>query len=133
MIWLVPTAQVDQVWPDVEALLRPVTDLPACRYTLAGVHRALGCGDKQLFVAIEQGTIVAAATTKIMSYDAGDWLCIVLCGGRGFEEWGEEGIEAIEEWARRCDCRGVEIFGRAGWAPALGYERTASLVQKELR
>lgn len=130
MIWLVPTAQVDNVWPDVEGLLRPVIDLPACRCTLSGTIRALQCGGRQLFVAVEHGTIVAAAVTQITSYDVGDWLTVILCGGRGLDEWGDEGKQAIERWAEQCGCQNVEIWGRDGWAKALGYEKTGAMIQK---
>lgn len=136
MIWLVPTEQVAKVWPDAEPWLRPVTDLPACRSTLRGTLDALRSGDKQLFVAIEQGTVVGAITTKVMSYDTGDWLCVVLCGGRGLDEHGEDAFGAIEGWAKQCGCVGVEIIGRDGWAKAFGahgYERTGSMIQKALQ
>ncbi|OQW38095.1 MAG: hypothetical protein A4E20_04795 [Nitrospira sp. SG-bin2] len=130
MIWLVPTDRIVEVWPDAEPILRPVTELPACRCTLKGTFAKLRTGQRQLFVSVEQGTIVAAAVTCITSYDVGDWLTVVLCGGKGLEEWGREGIEAIEDWAEQCGCIGVEMIGRDGWAKALGYERTAAVIQK---
>ncbi len=132
MIWLVPTERVTDVWSEVEALLRPVIALPACRCTLSGTLTALRTGARQLFVAIEQNTIVAACVTCITSYDIGDWLTVILCGGRGLDEWGEEGKAAIEQWAEQCGCRNVEIWGRDGWAKALGYERTGAMMQRVL-
>jgi hypothetical protein len=113
--------------------LRPVIEMPACRCTLHGTHQKLKSGHRQLFVAIEQGTPVAAAVTCITSYDVGDWLTVILCGGRGLEEWGDEGRRAIEDWSQKCGCVGVEIIGRDGWALALGYEKTASMIQRVLQ
>ncbi len=78
MIYRVPTNQVSDIWPEVEGLLRPVIDLPACRCTLAGTYLKLRTGQRQLFVATEQGTIVAAGVTCITSYDTGDWVTIIL-------------------------------------------------------
>lgn len=130
MIWRVPTNQVANIWPDVDGLLRPVIELPACRCTLAQTYLKLRSGHRQLFVATEQGTPVAAAVTCITSYDVGDWLTVILCGGKGFDEWGDDGIKAIEKHANDCGCVGVEIIGRDGWAKAIGYERTAAMMQK---
>lgn len=133
MIYRVPTERVSDIWPEVEGLLRPVIDLPACRCTLAGTYLKLRTGQRQLFVAMEQGTIVAAGVTCITSYDVGDWVTIILCGGKEMDSWAEESIEAVEEFARQCGCMGVEIIGRDGWARVHGYERTASMIQKELQ
>ncbi len=133
MIRYVPTGQVRSVWPEVEGLLRPVVDLPACRCTLQGTYLKLRTGSRHLFVATEQGTIVAAAVTCITSYDAGDWLTVILCGGRELATWGKDGAEAIEDFAKRCGCVGVEVIGRDGWAKALGYKRTAAMLQKDFR
>ncbi len=135
MIRHVPTGQIRAVWPEVEGLLRPVTDLPGCRCTLQGTYLKLRTGQRQLFVVVQEGTIVAAGVTCVTSYDAGDWFTVIMCGGKGFNEWGVDAARTMEAFAKERGCVGVEIIGREGWtkrfAP-LGYERTATMIQKEL-
>jgi hypothetical protein len=131
-IWLVPTSQVAALWPDVAPWLALALEHPAARHTPSGVLAALQSGDMQLFVAHEGNRIIAAATTMHVTYSGGGWMAVLLCGGKGLDEWGPDGIAAIEAWARQCGCVGVEIIGRPGWSMALpSYERVASVVQRK--
>ena len=131
-IWLVPTRLVPAVWDDVAPILRPAVDLSGGRHSLASTFDQLRSGHMQLFVAVQDDAARAAAVTQVLEYPSANWLVVLFCAGKGLPEWGRDGIEAIEDWARRCGCNGVEIIGRAGWAMALGYEKSASIIQKVL-
>lgn len=131
-IWLVPTRLIPAVWDEAASLLAPAIELAAGRHTLASTLDQLRSGHMQLFFAIRNDIPTAAAVTQVLEYPAASWLVVLFCGGKGLPDWGKDGIAAIEDWARRCDCKGVEIIGRAGWAMALGYEKSASIIQKVL-
>lgn len=131
-IWLVPTRLVAAVWDDVAPILKPAIDLAAGRHSIASTFDQLRSGHMQLFLAVSDDKPRAAAITQVLEYPAANWLVVLFCAGKGLPEWGRDGIEAIEDWARRCGCSGVEIVGRAGWAMALGYTKSASIIQKVL-
>jgi len=131
-IWLVPTRLVPAVWDDVAPILKPAVELAAGRHSLETTFDQLRSGHMQLFVAVQDDAAKAAAVTQVLEYPNANWLVVLFCAGKGLPEWGRDGIEAIEDWARRCGCSGVEIVGRAGWAMALGYEKSASIIQKVL-
>lgn len=131
-IWLVPTRLIPAVWDDAAPLLVPAIEQASGRHSLTSTHDQLRSGHMQLFLAVKEDKPVAAAVTQVLEYPAAAWLVVLFCGGKGLPEWGKDGISAIEDWARRCGCSGVEIVGRAGWAMALGYERSATIVQKTL-
>lgn len=131
-IWLVPTRLVPAIWDDVAPILKPAIELAAGRHSLASTFDQLRSGHMQLFLAVAGDKPKAAAVTQVLEYPAANWLVVLFCAGKGLPEWGRDGIEAIEDWARRCGCGGVEIVGRAGWAMALGYEKSASIIQKVL-
>jgi len=131
-IWLVPTRLIPAVWDEAASLLAPAIELAAGRHTLASTLDQLRSGHMQLFFAIRNDIPTAAAVTQVLEYPAASWLVVLFCGGKGLPDWGKDGIAAIEDWARRCDCKGVEIIGRAGWAMALGYEKSASIIQRAL-
>lgn len=131
-IWLVPTRLVAAVWDDVAPILKPAVDLAAGRHSIASTLDQLRSGHMQLFLAVLDDKPRAAAVTQVLEYPAASWLVVLFCAGKGLPDWGRDGIEAIEDWARRCGCSGVEIVGRAGWAMALGYTKSASIIQKVL-
>lgn len=131
-IWLVPTRLIPAVWDDVAPLLKPAVELAAGRHSLASTFDQLRSGHMQLFVAVQDDAARAAAVTQVLEYPSANWLVVLFCAGKGLPDWGRDGIEAIEDWARRCGCSGVEIVGRAGWAMALGYQKSASIIQKVL-
>lgn len=129
-IWLVPTRLIPAVWDDVAAILKPAIELAAGRHSLASTHDQLRTGHMQLFLAVQDDAVKAAAVTQILEYPAASWLAVLFCAGKGLPEWGRDGIAAIEDWAGRCGCIGVEIIGSDDWATALGYEKSAAVIQK---
>jgi hypothetical protein len=129
-VWLVPTRLVPAVWDEAAILLSPAIEMAAGRHSLSSTLDQLRSGHMQLFLAVKDDVPIAAAVTQVLEYPAASWLVVLFCGGKGLPEWGKDGIAAIEDWARRCGCSGVEIVGRAGWAMALGYEKSASIIQK---
>ena len=131
-IWLVPTSLVPAVWDEAAALLSPAVEMAAGRHSLTSTLDQLRSGHMQLFLAVRNDMPIAAAVTQVLEYPEASWLVVLFCGGKGLPEWGKDGIAAIEDWARRCGCSGVEIVGRAGWAMALGYEKSASIIQRVL-
>lgn len=131
-IWLVPTRFVPAVWDEAAVLLTPAVELAAGRHTLSSTFEQLRSGHMQLFLVVRDDVPTAAAVTQVLDYPASSWLVVLFCGGKGLPEWGKDGIASIEDWARKCGCAGVEIIGRAGWAMALGYEKSASIIQKVL-
>jgi hypothetical protein len=131
-IWLVPTRLVPAVWDEAAPLLAPAIEMAAGRHSLSSTLDQLRSGHMQLFLVVKKDVPVAAAVTQVLEYPAASWLVVLFCGGKGLPDWGKDGIAAIEDWARRCGCSGAEIVGRAGWAVALGYEKSASIIQKVL-
>jgi hypothetical protein len=129
---LVPTRLIPAAWEEVGPILKPAIDLASGRHTLLSTFDQLRSGHMQLFVAIRDDVARAAAVTQVLEYPSSNWLVVLFCAGKGLPDWGRDGIEAIEDWARRCGCSGVEIVGRAGWAMTLGYEKSASIIQKVL-
>jgi hypothetical protein len=131
-IWLVPTRLIPAVWDEAAPLLAPAIAMAAGRHSLPSTLEQLRSGHMQLFFAVKEDVPVAAAVTQVLEYPSASWMVVLFCGGKGLPAWGRDGISAIEDWAKRCGCSGVEIIGRAGWAMALGYEKSASIIQKVL-
>jgi len=75
----------------------------------------------------------AAATTAIATFPVGKVLTVVHLGGSRMWEWLEEGLSALERWAREHNCDRIRINGRDEWSRVLpGYRKTAVVSEKVL-
>jgi hypothetical protein len=85
-----------------------------------------------LWLAIDSGSLLAAAVTKVTA-ENGERLCtIVACSGYDWERFGKL-IEGLEKYARAEGCAAMEICGRPGWSRRLKDYRTVKIViRKEL-
>ncbi len=132
-IWRVPENLALHAWVDAKPLLAAAIDRSGGRYDVASVPRLLESGEAQLFIGIDSSGPIVAALTQVVRYPASRRMVVLFCGGRKMRLWLRPGIAAIEEWARACQCDGVEIFGRKGWARALGYRKTAEILERNLQ
>ena len=80
-----------------------------------------------LWLAIESGSVLAAAVTKV-TQDNGERLCtIVACAGHDWTKFGPL-IAGLEAYARAERCAAIEICGRPGWMRRLPDYRLAKVV-----
>ena len=95
------------------------------------VARAVLAGDDYLWVANQDGKILAVAVTRISEDPKGRLCTIVACGGAEWPRFGHL-IGVLENYARQERCRAVEICGRPGWARLLKYRTTRVVLRREL-
>jgi hypothetical protein len=95
------------------------------------VQRDVLAGNAYLWVASQDGKILAVAVTQIGGDAKGRVCTIVACGGAGWRRFGHL-IDMLENYARAERCRAVEVCGRPGWARLLNYRTTRVVLRKEL-
>lgn len=101
-------------------------------WTLDDVRRTIASGSRQLWVLVPG--IEAVLVTEIMLYSTGRRLQLFACAGELPADWTEH-LGRVEAWARKNDCRGIDLNGRRGWARKLlqcGYVPTHAVMSKEL-
>jgi hypothetical protein len=127
-VFLVAVEDIPAVWPEIAHLLLPACSLTNDRVTLDSVKQSLMEGDKRLFLAVQAGKPIAAATVLVGEHDNGKWLYICQMGGRNPVEWLHTGVVLIQDFAKIHDCRGVLINNaRAEWERVLdplGFAKT---------
>ncbi len=118
-ISLVPSTHVDEVWETVEPFLFKATEMSDGRWTTNDVLAAAKDEHFHLWVAIEDGVIVAAATTSFTDYPGKRMLTGQFLGGKRLKDWVGLLDEMLRNWGIANQCAGIELTGRNGWARAL--------------
>jgi hypothetical protein len=130
----VDPAQVAKIWPHVADLIRRAMQRGRMgRFT--DVEADVLGGNAYLWLAIDGGSVLATAVTKVTA-EADERLCtIVACAGQGDNDWPRFGalIEGLEEYARAEGCRALEICGRPGWSRRLkDYRLVKVVIRKDI-
>lgn len=116
-------AELDRVWPWLEASLVPYGDTHRKEHVLARIL----AGKAQLWTEDD-----AACVTTVEKYDTGllevyGW----LAGGN--LKTVQQIVARIEAWAKANGINRARIEGRRGWVKALpGYRELATVICKEL-
>lgn len=102
-------------WPLIEPAVRRFdATLP-----MPAIFWDLRHGVRQLWrVVSDDGRIVLAAiVSELVGRDDPRGAVMRLCwvGGFAMDEWWPDAVAGLEAWARRQDCRAIEITGRRGW------------------
>ena len=127
----VEPAQVERIWPRVAHLIRRALERGGMG-RFADVERDVLGANAYLWVAIEQGAVLAAAVTQVTQENELRLCTVVACGGCDFARWGGL-IAGLEDYARAENCARMEIAGRPGWRRRLPDYRLAKVViRKEL-
>lgn len=133
--FLIPTAEVPNVWADASESLRPAIKRIEERITEADVYEELILGKQDLWVSIdEDNKPIVWATTKVYPEFGHNILVIYSVGGEGFREVMGECLETLCNYGRDMNCSFIEFYGRPGWKvlEPYGFEKKAIHYQKKL-
>jgi len=127
----VDPARIGEFWPHVAHLIRRAM-VRGRMGRFEDVERDVLDANAYLWLAIESGSVLAAAVTQV-TQENGHRLCtIVACGGHDWARWGAL-IAGLENYARAENCRRMEIAGRPGWLRRLpDYRLRKIVIGKEL-
>lgn len=127
----VPPSRVSEVWPVVFPLIdagyAAVDEL-----TPPDLMEWLSSEKGLLWIAEQDGRIVAALTTSLERKRSGLVCRMVGCGGTEMNLWKDHHAQ-IEDYARSEGCVKVVSEGRPGWGRVLpGYRTTGLRLEKDL-
>ncbi len=127
----VDPAQVGRIWPHVSHVIRRAMARGGMG-RFEDVERDVLGANAYLWLAIESGSVLAAAVTQVTQDKDGRLCTIVACGGHDWARWGGL-IEGLENYARAENCRRMAIAGRPGWRRRLpDYRLSKVVIRKEL-
>ena len=113
----VPRDMIPDAWPLVADRIACVIDnFSHGEETLEEIHEELLSGKAQLWVI---GQMRAVVVTQIGEAVPAPICTIAYCHGLGIEDWAEDFIAMISEWAKGHGAGKLRIVGRPGWAKVL--------------
>ena len=101
------------------------------------LREQLEAKDQQLYIALDEFQIVVGAWTSHIAVlcDGSKVLELLYCGGTNIQLWLDQGLNAMEDWAREEKCGSVTIVGRLGWGRLVkhrDYHHFATVIEKVL-
>ena len=122
--------QIPYVWDKVKDHIQRGLDRGS-EYTLDDIFVGLCNREFQLWISSGDG-IEAAMVTSIQTDRQGITFCLLLAvGGENMNEW-KNFLPQVEQWAKDEGATEMRIFGRRGWARALGYDIKYTAIGKTL-
>jgi len=106
---------VSLAWPVVEPWLRKANNRYPPVRRLEDDLIDLEGGSQQLWLVLEQGTIIAAVTTKVHDQPLMRVCSMRLTGGTKLVKWRALAIAEIKKFAQENGCKRLEQLGPKGW------------------
>lgn len=128
----IPSYYITPVWGHVSELIQSAVEYVDSGYLADDVRKALTVSEMQLWIA---GDYQAIAVTQIQIYPQHKTCLIVAMAGEGMDEWFDELLGTVEEWAGKMNCKYVEEYGRKGWrrvGESRGYDQIYTVMRKQI-
>ena len=133
---LVPVEYVLYVWMEVFNVIRENSDGLLERYTEDELLGEIVKGILDLWVIIEEGSIIVASLASWDRHVQESSYHIIWIGGTNFKKYYERAIRKIERYVLLLKGTEVVISGRRGWLKRmgpLGYEQKNIQIRKNVR
>ena len=135
-IYLIPPDNVRHIFPEIELYLDRLVPTTNGRYSKVDILHDMLTARESLWVIVAEDdkTIIGIILTEITIYPRKRMLSIQYAAGDQLDEWMEEALRTLENWAVDNDCTGMEITGRRGWVKKLKlhkWEEEFVVVKKE--
>jgi hypothetical protein len=112
----VPVESIGLVWDRCKPFLTKATDESGGRETILTLYSKLKLGFSVLWIIMIDNHIVGAATTEVTDWKS---LHVSFLGGSRMNEWLDEFIKQLREYAQHNGCINLEMTGRKGWLRSL--------------
>ena len=134
----IPSSKIDEVWEECKDYIEMGNDKSRQEMNLEDIYKKLSDADMQLWVIFDpkDKEIHSVLTTEIVTYPRKKTCRIVTLGGQNLDDWVEEFLDILEEWAVAHNCMAMETCCRKGFIKKLekfGYKHTYTILGKELQ
>jgi hypothetical protein len=115
-VYRVSTGTLNLIWPAIKPLLERGIARERGRFNAADVYGWITRGTHQLWVATENGRMLAAIVTEILLHPSGKrTFHLLLAGGSQARRWIAPAFARMREYARVQGATEARMTGRKGW------------------
>ncbi len=117
-----PTEAVDIVWKDVSLMLAKAVDTSKGKFHIQDLYEDLLEGKYNLWLILDDkgdDKVIAAITTRIIKYPNRNAMAMDWVGGKRMTEWLPIAMKTLISFAKDCNCKHLEGFGRKAWMKVL--------------
>ena len=133
----IPSSKVNDVWDRCKKFIEMGNNKSQQEMNVDDIYEKLLTTDMQLWMVFsEDAEIVSVLTTEVVLYPRMKTCRIVTLGGKDMDDWVEQFLEVLEEWALDNNCVAMETACRKGFIKKLekyGYEYTYTILTKKLQ
>jgi hypothetical protein len=131
-IALVSPEHIPKIWDTVHRHLELMTPHSEGELEPEDFYEALTNAEMQLWVALDDGDIIASMVSQIIPYPRKQILRIIAIAGKGVEQW-MQFLPMVEDWALSVGCTSLECWGRKGWLRVLkDWKCSYHIITKDL-
>jgi len=128
---------VDKVWSIVKPMVAAALVHESNFCTDEDIYNSVRARKMQLWVAADDGNIVACMVSEIVEYPRTKVAHIVVLGGDSIASWisARDQWELFELWAGRMGCKYIEAHARPGigkLTKEIGLFKHGEIIRKEL-
>jgi len=135
-VLFVDKEDIDLVWDEVEPLVKVALKHSEGELLSEDLHPFLKEGEQQLWVAMEDGSIIACMVTEVISYPRKRILRVITIGGKdgkGIDKW-YGFLPMVEGFALKAGCSSLEAWTRKGMARKLkDWNHSYMVITKDLK
>lgn len=131
---LIPPRLVPAIYQKSAHCFALIAKRAAGRATPEDFARMCERGERQLWIVVEDGNVLAIALSEIVIYPRQKLCRITSAAGEGRFRWVHH-LDEIEAWARDQGCAVLQPVVRPGWGPMLkerGYRRSHYVMERRL-
>jgi hypothetical protein len=125
----VDPARISEVWPLVRERVRLAIEHTGLS-DFGPIEEDVLAGDQLLWLAWDQPSIIAVATTHKTKVGTRSIVTMTACQGYDRPTWMPL-LAQIEQYAKDEGCSALRIFGRRGWQRVLGEYKVENIVMEK--
>ena len=132
-IMQIPSVATPQAWKMALPLLKePIARTRGC-YEEEDVFNFCCTGAMGLWLAVDDGEVLAAYVVEIVQYPRKRRLRATFAGAKphSIDRWFERMVAALNEFRAQMGCDGMEAMGRRGWSKFIDGEEVASFFVRD--
>lgn len=127
---LVPITDVSAVWELAKGNIEKVIDKFEDLESIEDIYADLLIGDRQLWMVLKDGDVVASVITMINEYRGKRWGILTHAGGHDAQDWFHI-VNPIGEYFKAEGCQKFIIQGRKGWSKFLKDFRSDNVIYEK--